>query len=231
MFCESYRRPLMDAAAAGQPMTGVLATHLAVCEACSSAFAEEQALFATIDRSLRAAANAAIPDLVVPRIQAAISQSESKGSGLQWRRVLVPATLCVCALSLVLFFRGTPGKELSNALPALTPASDQSHSRDRIPFAAAPLNSGQPLRASRKLRNVHRELLPPAEPQVLVDPTSQIAMNRLILLSRSAPDLVESFSKNTGSVSIEIKPIEVASIRWEPLSIESDVKNRTEPDR
>jgi hypothetical protein len=221
----------MDAAAAGQPMTSVLATHLAVCGGCSSAFAEEQALFATIDRSLRAAANAVVPDLVLPRIQAAISQSEAKGRGLQWRMVLVPATLCVCALSLVLFFHRTPGKELSLALPALTPASDQSHSRERIPFAAAPLNSGQPAHANRKLRNVHRELLPPAEPQVLVDPTGQIAMNRLILLSRSAPDIVESWSKNTQSVSIEIKPIEVASISWEPLSVESDVKNRTEPNR
>jgi len=231
MFCESYRQPLMDAAASGESLNRVLAGHLAGCEGCSAALAEERKLLASIDESLRAAANAVVPDLVVPRIQAAIFQSETNGRRSQWRMVLFPATVCICALSVALFFYQSSQKKLSNAVPASTARPAPSRSQEQIPFAAAAMNSPEPLRADRKLRDDHRELVVPAEPQVQVDPASRIAMDQLLQLSRMAPDIAESFSTKSAFVSIEIKPIEAAGIRLEPLFREDDVKNQAEPNR
>src|ERR1700747_2848247 len=78
MFCESYRQPLIDSLAAGEPLSGELAKHLAGCDVCSTAFAREQALYAAIDYSLVVTANSPVPPLLVPRVQAQVAARPGK---------------------------------------------------------------------------------------------------------------------------------------------------------
>jgi hypothetical protein len=72
MLCESYRQPLSDAACSGEALPRELVEHLDDCNDCAFAFACERALFASIDRSLHAAANSEAPPSLVPRVRAQI---------------------------------------------------------------------------------------------------------------------------------------------------------------
>src|SRR5258708_36896946 len=78
MFCESYRQPLMDAAASGESLNRALATHVAGCQGCSAAFVEERALFAAIEDSLGVRSNAPAPPSLVPRVRAQIAALPTK---------------------------------------------------------------------------------------------------------------------------------------------------------
>src|SRR6266404_8180164 len=95
MFCESHRQPLIDSLAAGEPLSGELAKHLAGCDVCSTAFAKEQALYAAIDYSLVVTANSPVPPSLVPRVQAQIAAGPDKAF---WRTpILAFATLVLGA--------------------------------------------------------------------------------------------------------------------------------------
>src|SRR5439155_26745984 len=72
MFCETYIKPLTDAAASGE-LSAAQREHLASCEPCRIAFAEEQSLFGAIDSGLRTAANSEIPATLIPRIRVAFN--------------------------------------------------------------------------------------------------------------------------------------------------------------
>ena len=71
MPCKHFQSALTDAAASGAPMPE-LRQHLKTCSDCHSAFLAEQNLFASIDSTLHAQANADIPPALVSRLHARI---------------------------------------------------------------------------------------------------------------------------------------------------------------
>jgi hypothetical protein len=87
MFCNAYNKSLIDAAAAGGELTPALREHLASCEFCRNAFAQEQSLFAAIDSSLWTAANAEVPATLIPRVHVALNSetiSQGRSFNLLW---------------------------------------------------------------------------------------------------------------------------------------------------
>lgn len=75
MFCETHNQSLTHAAAGGEPPLA-LRDHLDACEACRTAFAEEQSLYASIDTALRAAANPGMPSTLLPRVRVALNNEQ-----------------------------------------------------------------------------------------------------------------------------------------------------------
>ncbi|HXM97250.1 MAG TPA: hypothetical protein VN982_02130, partial [Candidatus Dormibacteraeota bacterium] len=75
MPCKHFQSALTDAAASGAPMPE-LRQHLKTCSDCHSAFLAEQNLFASIDSTLHAQANADIPPALVLRLQARLAQEK-----------------------------------------------------------------------------------------------------------------------------------------------------------
>src|SRR5437899_12214836 len=78
MFCESYRKLLMEAAGSGETLPRELAEHLAGCAYCYAAFANEQALFRSIDGALQAATNTEIPASLLPRVRMQVALDSTK---------------------------------------------------------------------------------------------------------------------------------------------------------
>jgi len=72
MFCETYNKPLTDAAASGE-LSAAQREHLASCDPCRIAFAEEQSLFGAIDSGLRTVANSEVPATLIPRVHFALN--------------------------------------------------------------------------------------------------------------------------------------------------------------
>jgi hypothetical protein len=75
MPCESYKEPLIEAAASGLESPSELRAHLDACASCRMAYAEEQSLFASIDTGLHKNANAEVPASLLTRVRARLDKA------------------------------------------------------------------------------------------------------------------------------------------------------------
>jgi len=74
MPCKHYKDALIEAAASASQPLGDLRAHLADCAACRATFAQEQALFSSIDPGLHVIANAEVPSSLLPRVCARLNE-------------------------------------------------------------------------------------------------------------------------------------------------------------
>jgi hypothetical protein len=102
MLFEHHQDALIEAAASGVKPEGELRAHLEACASCRAAFAEEQALFASIDAGLHAKANAEVPVSLLPRVRARLDEEgNSRRSWITNRLILVSAAMVVVAFFVV----------------------------------------------------------------------------------------------------------------------------------
>jgi hypothetical protein len=114
MPCEHYKDALIEAAASGADTASAspsdakkaaLRAHLAACDSCRAAFAEEQLLFTSIDAGLHTAANAELPASLLPRIRASLD--EAVAPQRRWAKPLILATAGI-AVALAVFLTVRP---------------------------------------------------------------------------------------------------------------------------
>jgi hypothetical protein len=96
MPCENYQDALVEAAATGAEPQSELRAHLAACAACHATFAQEQALFSSIDAGLHVTANAEVPASLLPRVRAQLNdQSAARRSWIPVWAVLAATAMLV----------------------------------------------------------------------------------------------------------------------------------------
>ena len=100
MPCEHYKNALIEAAANGAPAEGALRVHLDTCAACRATFAQEQALFSSIDAGLHVTATAEVPASLLPRVCSRLDEAAAT------RGVWMPQwfAMASAALMVVAFF-------------------------------------------------------------------------------------------------------------------------------
>jgi hypothetical protein len=224
MFCESYRKVLIEAAGSGEALSRELVVHLAACELCSSAFATEQMLFASIDRSLRAAVSAKVPASLVPRVRARLPESEMLLKRFSWSAILVPMTTFVLVTSFIMIPRFTSQRK--SDMPDATVASLEAGVATRLGNPATRKNASTRSSSARKPLQNRRFVTPMASSSnIKVEPSTQVAIAQLVRIAHEQPEIAESFSRKSEAAFVEIKPIEVAEIRWEPLASDAEAKN------
>ena len=95
---EHHKDALNEAAASGVEPQGELRAHLEACDSCRAAFAEEQALFASIDAGLHARANAEVPVSLLPRVRARLDEEGApRNSWITSGFVLATAAVVIVA--------------------------------------------------------------------------------------------------------------------------------------
>jgi hypothetical protein len=221
MFCESYRQPLMEAAASGESLNRALATHVAGCQGCSVAFAEERTLFATIEDSLGVRCNAPAPPSLVPRVRAQIAASPTKTT---WRiPALAFATLGlvagVGAISPAFHWHSTPDDSRGKS-PAMASTVQSAESREAtgsLVQCAPPVKQFPPrlerVVLSRKVRS-GVEVQVSGEEQAGLEHYSARLRARSLETSARAVGTVES------DLAFNIRPLEIAAMDVRQLTIE-----------
>lgn len=95
---EHYKDALIEAAASGVEPGGELRVHLEACDSCRTAFAEEQALFASIDAGIHVKANSDVPVSLLPRVRARLDEAGApRNSWVTNKFVLATAAVVVVA--------------------------------------------------------------------------------------------------------------------------------------
>jgi hypothetical protein len=223
MFCESYCQPLMDSLAAGEPLSGELAKHLADCDVCSTAFAKEQALYAAIDYSLVVTANSPVPPSLAPRVQAQIAARPGKAF---WRSpILAFATLVLVAgmavLSPVFHWRSTrtlSSRENRQAAPKV----QFEDRRDAVSSLVQPAPSVKRYSPTSKPGSVvlsHTKVR--AATEVLISPQEQAGLERYAadLRGRAVENAARAASV-MNDTAFNIEPLQIAAIDQRQLTIE-----------
>jgi hypothetical protein len=221
MFCESYRQPLMDAAASGESLNRALATHVVGCEGCSVAFAEERALFATIEDSLEFRSNAPVPPSLVPRVRAQIAASPTKTT---WRiPALAFATLGlvagVVAISHAFHWHSTPddsrGKSPAMAYPVQS--ADSREATGSLVQAAPPVKQFPP-RLERVV--LTRKVRSGLEVQVSAEEQAGLEHYSARLRARSLENSARAVGTVESDLAFNIRPLEIAAMDVRQLTIE-----------
>jgi hypothetical protein len=222
MFCEPYRQALTNAAASGGPLPHEVAAHVVVCTSCASAFADEQVLYASIDHSLCTTANAEVPGSLIPRVRAALPQSEFLGKRFSWRPIVVPLAAFCLAASFLLIPRFTSQNrpDRSGLVVASQERKIAVRAQNQPPVATENI-SKRSTSAGKPLQNVR----PPPDLNIKLEPSTQSAIAQLVRMAHEQPEIAESLSRKSEPAYIAIKPIEVAEIHWEPLSSDAEGKN------
>jgi len=217
MFCEAYNRPLSEAAASGEAPSPELQQHLASCDSCHTAFAEERSLFAAINAGLRASANSEVPATLIPRVHVALNNEHSQ-QPIVHKWVFASAVGAFALLvGLTLQLRHHEGPNPKKIAGAQIPTATSPRLIESNPSAPPALHPG-----SRRANNP--ETLHPTSaavalsitPEVLVPDEERAAFVKFLANNQSTRTTVSaavSRIPKAPKVLSPLEPVEIASLR------------------
>jgi hypothetical protein len=213
MFCESYRKALMEAAGFGKALPRKLEEHLAGCACCHAAFADEQALFRSIDGALQAAANAEIPRSLLPRVRMQVASDSTEA----YRRVPV---LAFVTGGLVIGAIMLSSSSLWHSAVSRSTGKQQS-AVSREPTGLSIQTPPRPERlVSRRERIVVDRVARRSEPEVLVSSEEAAGLRRYADLLRAKSLETSNRAAAISDAPFEIKPLEIAELNLRQLTIQ-----------
>jgi hypothetical protein len=221
MFCESYRQPLSEAACFGEELPRDLAAHLVACDECASAFAAEQALFSSVDRSLHAAANADVPVSVVSGVREALSQKETPAWHLQWRAIFAFGSACLIAATVSYWHsRSASQDEKTPAVASVVASTESQEVQAELLAGVAPTTVRRTSRRTSQRNLRPRETATRIGPEVIVSPEEEAALKNyaVIVNARTMKNLARDAT--TLEVRADITPLEIAEINLRQLAIQ-----------
>jgi len=209
----------MEAAGFGKALPRRLEEHLAGCECCRAAFADEQALFRSIDGALEAAANAEIPGSLLPRVRMQVASDSTKA----YRRVpvlaFVTGGLVIGAIMLSSSSLRHSAVSRSTGKEPAAPSIQSAVSREPTGLSIQP-----PLRperlASRRERIVVDRVARRSEPEVLVSSEEAAGLRRYADLLRAKSLETSNRAAAISDAPFEIKPLEIAELNLRQLTIQ-----------
>ena len=214
MFCESYREALNEAAMSDERLPADVQAHLASCLSCRESLWQQKALFARIEAEVQTRANAPMPASLLPGVRREIAASPATRT---WRvPVLAYAAsgLAVGALAV----SWAVWTRLPRAKPELSPGAASSQAF-REPIASEnQRESPQVLVAPSKKNRRPQQVVPNAEPEVLVSAEERIGLQRYAASLRSMP--ADRAANVKPEPRPEIEHLEIASIDLKGLSID-----------
>ena len=230
MFCESYERPLKDAAASGE-LSAALRRHLETCSSCRAGFTEEQSLFAAIDSTLCAVAHAEVPATLVPRVRVALNnESIHVRTSRFW--LLAAAPLLAAGLLALIYLRPH-----NTSTPAVATENAPSRGTSSAPLISSALN---PLPQRGVIRVQHGRTASAVRNQasgarlveVIVEPQEAAALLRYEASLRKRFEL-QSPTALAKAIELPsgIQPLEIAELEVGDLKISALAKAEADADK
>jgi len=223
MFCESYRKVLMEAAGSGETLPRELAEHLAGCEYCHAAFANKQALFRSIDGALQAATNTEIPASLLPRVRMQVALDSTKVNRRLPVLAFVTGGLVIGAIALS---SSSLRHSAVSHSTAKEPAAPSIQSAVRQPTGLSVETSSiqvspTPGRlVARRERFILDRAAQRSEPEVLVSSEEEAGLRRYADLLRAKSFETSNRAAATDDAPFEIKPLEIAELGLRQLTIQ-----------
>lgn len=226
MPCTNHSDALIEAASTGAEPQGELRAHLNACAACRSAFAQEQALFSSIDTGLRFTANAEVPASLVPRVRARLDETAAprRRWGTNWLVLASAAAVLVAFLVARAVWRpnisqnSSAGSAQANPSAPVFPPPEHTQAPERSaknnllprPHTLPPRNSHN--FGVQAVRDSIPEVLVPRDQEVLLaEYAEQWRQHKYAPLLAQAPDA-------TIFALLQVAPIQIDELDVKPLA-------------
>ena len=221
MPCQHYKGALIEAAASGVQPQGDLRMHLDACAFCRVAFAQEQALFSSIDAGLHVTAAAQVPASLLPRVRARLDEEAvpRRSWVTNWLVLASAAVMVVAFLAARAVWRTdvvqkpVETAEKTSAPPWVTPPPQkqnpifvppvEKHSASQRQLAIA---DNSPAHEALVSRNITPEVLVPRDQEVLLAEYAEQWR-----FHRRAPLLAQD-SDATILALLQVAPIQIAEL-------------------
>jgi len=213
----------MEAAGSGETLPRELAEHLAGCEYCHAAFANEQALFRSIDGALQAATNTEIPASLLPRVRMQVALDSTKVNRRLPVLAFVTGGLVIGAIALSSSLRHSAVSHSTAKEPA-APSIQSAVSREPTGLSVETSSiqvSPTPGRlVARRERFILDRAAQGSEPEVLVSSEEEAGLRRYADLLRAKSFETSNRAAATDDAPFEIKPLEIAELGLRQLTIQ-----------
>jgi hypothetical protein len=229
MTCEKYSAEFVEAAAASAAPGASLKSHIDACPTCRVAFERERSLFADIDTSLRATANAELPASFLPSVRARLVEFEAPRSTTFSARVAFAAA---CAAIVVLVTvqvtrkadieqgkNSASAKESSEEAKVSSAITSSSSNHSLTPPIATP---GDAVRRTERRTIFHQTIsrADALDTEVLVPPDQELVLARYAEYLRRQKNAALLLADAPASVvqPLEIELIQIAELDVLPLA-------------
>jgi len=223
MFCESYRKVLMEAAGSGETLPRELAEHLAGCEYCHAAFANKQALFRSIDGALQAATNTEIPASLLPRVRTQVALDSTKVNRRLPVLAFVTGGLVIGAIALSSSSLRHSAVSHSTAKEPAAPSIQSAVSQPTglsVETSSIQVSPTPGRLVARRERFILDRAAQRSEPEVLVSSEEEAGLRRYADLLRAKSFETSNRAAATDDAPFEIKPLEIAELGLRQLTIQ-----------
>jgi len=223
MFCESYRKVLMEAAGSGETLPRELAEHLAGCEYCHAAFANKQALFRSIDGALQAATNTEIPASLLPRVRMQVALDSTKVNRRLPVLAFVTGGLVIGAIALSSSSLRHSAVSHSTAKEPAAPSIQSAVSQPTglsVETSSIQVSPTPGRLVARRERFILDRAAQRSEPEVLVSSEEEAGLRRYADLLRAKSFETSNRAAATDDAPFEIKPLEIAELGLRQLTIQ-----------
>ncbi|HEX9232796.1 MAG TPA: hypothetical protein VF863_00135, partial [Candidatus Acidoferrum sp.] len=212
-----------EAAGFGKALPRKLEEHLAGCECCHAAFADEQALFRSIDGALQAATNTEIPASLLPRVRMQVALDSTKVNRRLPVLAFVTGGLVIGAIALSSSLRHSAVSHSTAKEPA-APSIQSAVSREPTGLSVETSSiqvSPTPGRlVARRERFILDRAAQGSEPEVLVSSEEEAGLRRYADLLRAKSFETSNRAAATDDAPFEIKPLEIAELGLRQLTIQ-----------
>jgi hypothetical protein len=231
MLCEKYKPALIEAAITGVEPTSAIREHVESCATCAAELTQQRRLIASIDANLHRQMNVPVPASILHRLEAHVAQQPqslpSRSLKLAW---LYTAAALAAAAALILFTmpRLRTHKPNTQAIAHSQPAPFQAarpSTNERPEMIPLPLKPAPQLETRSVKR--HSQAVAASQPEVLVPPDEQIALNKFVAHWSVRREFVVAFATPVDHgfeppfKGLEIPDINTAEIVIEPISTEA----------
>ena len=221
MPCQHHKGALIEAAASGVQPQGDLRMHLDACAFCRVAFAQEQALFSSIDAGLHVTAAAQVPASLLPRVRARLDEEAvPRRSWVTNWLVLASAAVMVVAFfaARAVWHTNVVQEPVEMAGNTSAPPQVTPPPQNQNPVVAPPVgkNSASPRQLPIARNATARETLVIGKtiPEVLVPRDQEILLagySDVWRMHKSAP-IFDPDSGATILAPLQIAPIQIAEL-------------------
>jgi hypothetical protein len=226
MPCKHYKDALVEAAATGAEPQGELRAHLAGCDSCRSAFAEEKSLFASIDAGLHATSNAEVPPSLLPRVRARLDESPAPARfwSANWLVLASAAVLLLASFTAYSLWRTRFSNPSPSSAQTISPPPSVTPSKDfPAPALASPdkqsLSSSPNTLVVRAPMRHPRPTLATSTPEVIVPHDEELLLTNYAQQWRQRKQLllVAEAATETDFPLLQVLPIQINELDVKPL--------------
>jgi hypothetical protein len=236
MLCEKYKLALIESAVSGRELAPAIHMHVAGCSSCAAELAQQQSLAAAIDANLRRQMNAPVPASMLQRFEAHLAQQPQPTRTPRLAQIFagafatLAAALILVALSSHWKIETLEPNTKPNVLSVQTGGSGeiQVHIGPSAPTITVATTRPATHRRTRTQTVLTSSTNSRPEPEVIVPPDEQMALNRLIADLNHRTQLAVALAKplreklDQPVKRLEIPDLQMAALVIKPIAEDAE---------